>query len=67
MSTSAGGANVNADRRIGCSPIGAAPASAAIVSHHAPAALMTTGASYVCPPAVMRHALPPRAIAVTSA
>ncbi len=41
---SAGAAKVNALRRLGTRPMGVTPASAAMASHQAPAALMSTGA-----------------------
>ena len=44
--------NVNALRRLGTSPIGATPARAATSSHHAPAALTSTGARTWRPSAV---------------
>ena len=43
VATPSGGAKMNAERRLGCNPIGCAPASRPITSHQAPAALMTTG------------------------
>ena len=45
MSTAGGGSKINAVRRLGIKPIGVAPAIAPTLSHHAPAALITTGAA----------------------
>ena len=39
-----GGANMKAERRLGTRPIGRTPANCATASHHAPAALISTGA-----------------------
>jgi hypothetical protein len=55
-----GGAKMKAERRLGCRPIGRAPASRPTTSAHAPAAFTTSGASSAWPPACTCQTPPSR-------
>ena len=60
LGTPSGGAKMKAERRLGCRPIGRAPASRPTTSAQAPAAFTTSGASRACVPARICQTPPSR-------